>query len=104
VLHELLTTVHAQHGPTHAAVTDNTAMVAVHAAITALTVVGLRYADRGMAALGAALGRVVPRRQVPLPVADGPLTLPVLPDPAVAARIGRLLAATHVRRGPPACC
>ena len=104
VLHELLTTVHTHHGPTHAAVTDDTSMVAVHAAVTALTVLGLRYADQGIAALGAALHRVVPRRPSPLPVAAGPLAVPVLPDPAVPARTGRLLAATHVRRGPPVCC
>jgi hypothetical protein len=102
VLHELLATLHTHHHA-HAAVTDDGAMFAMHAVVTVLTVLALRHAERGMAALGAAVRRVVPCRPA-APVADRLLAVLVVPDPAVPAGITRILAATHVRRGPPVCC
>ncbi|HZG90252.1 MAG TPA: hypothetical protein VEZ42_08560 [Pseudonocardia sp.] len=103
-LHLVMVAVHDQHHALHdpAALTGPT-MVAVHAAVTAVSVLALRHADRGLAALGAALRRVVPRRIAP-PAADRPLAVPVVPGPAVPARIARALAVTHVRRGPPVGC
>jgi hypothetical protein len=97
LLHTFLTTVHAHHG------VGGSRMLAMHVAVTALSVVGLRSADRGLTALFAALSRVVPRRLAVPPVAVAHLERPVR-GPAVPARIRRALAATHVRRGPPVCC
>lgn len=95
LLHTFLSTVHAHH--------QAAPMLGAHAAVTAVSVVGLRWADRGVTALLAALGRVVPRRPAPLPVVVVQPPQPVR-GPAVPARIRRALAATHVRRGPPVCC
>jgi hypothetical protein len=105
LLHELMVALHDHH---HAAAgmpaaPGDAAMVAAHAAATALIALALRHADRGVAAVGAALRRVVPRRPVP-PPADRPLAVLVVPGPAVPLRIRRALAVTHVRRGPPVCC
>ena len=50
--------------------------------------------------VGAALRRVVPRRPR-VPVADRPLAVLVLPGADVPASVSRVLAATHVLRGPP---
>lgn len=95
VLHTFLSTVHAHH--------QAAPMLGAHAAVTAVSVVGLRWADQGLAALFAAVRRVVPRRPAPPAVAVVQLPQPVH-GPAVPARIQRVLAATHVRRGPPVCC
>jgi hypothetical protein len=97
VLHTFLTTVHAHHA------VDGPRMVLTHAAVTALSVFALRYADRGVTALFAALGRVVPRRLAPPPVATAPVVGPVS-GPAVPVRTRRALAVAHLRRGPPVCC
>jgi hypothetical protein len=106
VLHQLMVLLHGQHpmAPNAmAAMHSDTAMLAAHIVVTLLMVVVLRHADRGVAAVGAALRRVVPRRPVALRV-DPPLTVLVVPGAAVPARIRRALAVTHVRRGPPVCC
>ncbi|WP_214408280.1 hypothetical protein [Pseudonocardia lacus] len=98
LLHELLSTSHAHH-----AAPDGPSMVAVHAAVTVLTAAALRFADRGMAALGAALRRVAPCRP-PVAPADRPLAVLVVPSDDVLPAVSRLLAATQVRRGPPVRC
>ena len=106
VLHQLMVVVQGDHPmapDAMSAMHSDTAMLAAHVAVTLVMVVVLRHADRGMAAVGAALRRVVPRRPVVLRV-DPPLTVLVVPGPAVPARIRRALAVTHVRRGPPVCC
>src|SRR4051812_7162510 len=106
LLHELMVALHDHHHHAAAgmpAAPGDAAMVAAHAAATALIALALRHADRGLAAVGAALRRVVPRRPVP-PPADRPLAVLVVPGPAVPLRIRRALAVTHVRRGPPVCC
>jgi hypothetical protein len=98
LLHELLTaTAHAHHQA------DGPAMPAMHALVTAATAAGLRFADRGAAAVAAALRRVVPRRS-PAPRVDRPLPVLAVPDTAASVLGSGFLAATHVRRGPPACC
>jgi hypothetical protein len=106
LLHELMVALHGQHHAVASALypapPTDLAMVAAHAAATALIALALRHADRGLAAVGAALRRVVPRRVVP-PRVDRPLAVLVVPGPAVPLRIRRALAVTHVRRGPPVC-
>ncbi len=103
-LHQVMAAVHDQHHALHGpAALAGPTMVAMHAAVTAVSVLALRHADRGLAALGDALRRVVPRRVLP-PAVDRPLAVLVVPGPAVPARIARALAVTHVRRGPPVGC
>jgi hypothetical protein len=102
LLHQLMTVLHDHHHAAPGALGDP-AMLAGHAGATALLALALRHADRGLAAVGAALRRVVPRRPLP-PPADRPLPVLVLPGPAVPLRVRRALAVTHVRRGPPVCC
>lgn len=105
--HQLMAAVHGGHADSTAhhaaAVPSGAAMLAGHAAATLLMVLVLRHADRGVAAVRAALGRVVPRRCAPARV-ERPLAVRVVPGPAVPARLRRALAVTHVRRGPPVCC
>jgi hypothetical protein len=103
VVHQVLTALHAGHHDHDAPVSGGLAMLTMHAAATALTTAALRHADRGVAALGAALGRVVPRRLSPPPVVR-PLAVAPPVDPAVPARTVRVLATTQVRRGPPVRC
>ncbi|MCO1657999.1 hypothetical protein [Pseudonocardia humida] len=98
LLHELLSTAHSHH-----AAPDDPSMVLTHALVTALTAAALRFADRGMAAVAAALGRVVPRRPPAAP-ADRPLAVLVVPGTDVPAAVRRVLSATHARRGPPVRC
>lgn len=103
VLHELMVVLGSHHPPVGPRVDNGLAMIAGHAAATLVVFLALRYADRGVAAVGAALRRVVARRVAPGPVGQlGPVR--VLPGPAVPARVGRALAVTHVRRGPPVRC
>ena len=70
---------------------------------TLITAAALRYADRAIAAVGAALGRVLPRRPRVL-CADRPLATLATPGAAVSLRLARALAAAQVRRGPPVGC
>jgi hypothetical protein len=106
--HQLMVAVHggAHSAADHvsaAAVPSDATMLAGHAAATLLMVFVLRHADRGVAAVAAALRRVVPRRCAP-PRVERPLAVRAVPGPAVPARLRRALAVTHVRRGPPVCC
>jgi hypothetical protein len=102
-LHHLIEVLHpAQHGP-DAALAPGAQMLAMHALATLLTALALRHADRGVAALLAVLGRVVPRRLVPPPV-DRPLRVLAVPDAAVLARVARAFTVTQIRRGPPVGC
>jgi hypothetical protein len=78
-------------------------MLAMHAVATLLTAVALQFADRGLAAVSDALRRAVPRRPVP-PVVERPLAVLAVPSDDVPSTACRILAATHVRRGPPVCC
>jgi hypothetical protein len=107
LLHELMVALHGHHHAAGSALSSapptDAAMVAAHAAATALIALALRHADRGLTAVGAALRRVVPRRPI-APPADRPLAVRAVPGPAVPVRIRRALAVTHVRRGPPVCC
>jgi hypothetical protein len=102
LLHELMTALHGEHAG-HAALHSGTAMLAMHAAATALTALALRHADRGVAAVGAALRRVVPRRPLP-PRVDRPLPALAVSGPALPVLVRRALTGPHVRRGPPVCC
>jgi hypothetical protein len=101
LLHELLSTSHAHHAS--APEPDGPSMLATHAVATLLTAAVLRFADRGLAAVSHALRRVVQRRPVPL-VVDRPLAVLALPGADIPSTACRVLAATHVRRGPPVCC
>ncbi len=98
-LHHLMVLLHPAH---HAApaVFDPAGMVMMHAAATAVVALAVRYADVAVAAVVAALRRVLPRRPVPRP-ADRPLTVLVPAAPAVGRRLAGALSAAHVRRGPP---
>jgi hypothetical protein len=97
-LHHLLELLHPVP---HAATGAGTgAMLAGHAAATLVTALALRHADAGVAAVAAALRRVVARR-LPPPPADRPLPVLAVPGPAVPLRLARALAAAVVRRGPP---
>lgn len=98
---ELLNPTHAAHhlaGPG----TSSGTMLATHAAATLLTAAALRYADRAIEAVGAALGRVLPRRP-PALCADRPLATRPTPV-AVSLRLAGALAAAQLRRGPPVGC
>lgn len=95
VLHNAMELLH----PSHA----GSAMLGMHAVATVVTAFALRHADRGTAALMAALRRVLPRRLVP-PPADRPLPVLAVPGPAVPARLARAFAVAHARRGPPVTC
>jgi hypothetical protein len=99
-LHVLLGVLHP-HPPVDAAPHGLT-MLSLHAVATLVVTVLLRHADGALAAAGAALRRVLPRRPF-VPPADGPL-LP-LRVAAVAVLPRRLaLAAVPARRGPPVGC
>jgi hypothetical protein len=102
VLHQAMVLLHPPHG-TGTAAFGTAAMVAVHAAVTVVTAVALRCADRGVSALVAVLQRVLPRRLSPLPVAR-PLRPAVLPAPVQARARAAVLAASVLRRGPPVSC
>ncbi|HYH28818.1 MAG TPA: hypothetical protein VD903_00405 [Pseudonocardia sp.] len=102
-LHHLIELLHPAHRTAHAVLAPGGQMVAMHAAATVLTALALRHADRGIAALLTALGRVLPRRLTP-PPADRPLPVLAVPGPAVPARLARAFAVVHSRRGPPVAC
>ncbi|OZM82373.1 hypothetical protein CFP66_11510 [Pseudonocardia sp. MH-G8] len=103
VLHHVMELLHPTHQVAHATLAPGAQMVTMHALATLLTGLALRHADRGVAALLAALGRVLPRRLVP-PPADRPLPVLAVPAPAVPARLARAFAVAHARRGPPVTC
>ena len=94
---------HPAHQPGDAAIPTGAAMIGMHAAVTLVTAIALRYADGAVAAVLAALRRTVPRPIVP-PLADRPLPTLTVPGHAVPARLARALAGAHVRRGPPLGC
>lgn len=110
-LHLLIEVLNPTHTAHHAAATaewdlGGTAgwgMLAMHALATLVTAAALRFADRAVAAIAAALGRIVPRRPRPLG-ADRPLASMATPGPAVTLRLASALAAARVRRGPPVGC
>ncbi len=102
-LHQLMVLMHPPHHAVDAAVSSGTGMLGMHAAVTLVTALMLRIADRAIAGLAAALRRVVPRRLTP-PPADRPLPTRPVPGPAVPVRLALVLAAAQVRRGPPVGC
>jgi hypothetical protein len=102
-LHELMVLLHPAHQVAEPAVPPGAAMLGMHAAVTLVTAVVLRNADRAVAGLLAALRRALPRRLAP-PPADRPLPTRAVPGPAVIARLARALAVADVRRGPPVGC
>lgn len=95
VLHSAIELQHPSH--------TGSSMLTMHAVATVVTALALRNADRGAAALTAALRRVLPRRLVP-PPADRPLPTLAVPGPAVPARLGRAFFVAHALRGPPVAC
>lgn len=102
-LHELMELLHPVHQTAHAALPAGSQMLAMHAAVTLVTAVALRHADRAVSGLAALLRRVLPRRAAP-PPADRPLPVLAAPGPAVPTRLASALSAAHVRRGPPVWC
>jgi hypothetical protein len=102
-LHHLMELLHPAHHMTEPAVPAGWRMVAMHAVATLVTAVALRYTDRALSGLTAALRRVVRRRLAPLP-ADRPLLVLATPDLALPARLARALAAANITRGPPVGC
>jgi hypothetical protein len=102
-LHHVIELTHPAHHAASAALAPGTQMVAMHAVATLLIALALRHADSAVAALLAALGRVLPRRSAP-PPADRPLPVLAVPGPAVPAQLARAFAVAHIRRGPPAAC
>lgn len=102
-LHHAMELLHPTHHAAQAAVAPGAPMLAMHAAATLLTALALRHADRCVTGLVTALRRVLPRRLVP-PPADRPLRVLAVPGSAVSARLARVLAVAHVRRGPPVGC
>lgn len=97
-LHQLMSLLHD-----HPVATSSIRMLACQGVATALTVIALRYADRGIAAVRAALRRVLPRvLRRPLPRQQ---TVPsTVHAPEILARLQRLLLGLLARRGPPARC
>jgi hypothetical protein len=102
-LHHVIELMHPAHDPAHAVLAPGAQMVAMHAVATLLIALALRHADSAVAALLAALGRVLPCRPAP-PPADRPLPVLAVPGAAVHARLARAFAVAHIRRGPPAAC
>lgn len=101
-LHHLMVLLHP-HRVVEPALLPESGMLVVHAAATLVTAVALRHADHGLAALTAALCRVLPRRPFSLP-ADRALPAFASASPSVAARLARAFAVAHARRGPPVGC
>lgn len=110
-LHELIELLSPAHATHHAMAahyapalppSTGAGMLAIHALATLVTAVALRFADRAIAAVGAALRRAV--RRPPVLCADRPLATLAGPGPAVTLRLACALAAAHVRRGPPVGC
>ncbi len=101
-LHCLMVLLHpAQNGG--AGMPGGPSMLLMHAVVTVLSAVGLRYADAAVVAMARALRRVLPRRPAALP-ADRPLPMLAVPGPGLPARLARVLLGAHARRGPPVGC
>lgn len=98
-LHHLMVLLHPAHHSAPALL-DSGGMLAMHAVATVVVAAAVRYADVAIAAVVAALRRVLPRRPAP-PRADRPLTVLVPAAPAAGRRLAGALSAAHVRRGPP---
>lgn len=98
-LHLLLELLHPGHpGPPAAA-----AMLATHVGATLVLALAVRRADAGLAAVAAALRRVLPRRPVPPPLGRPRATVVAAP-PAAVPRPAAGLCSAGSRRGPPARC
>lgn len=102
-LHHVIELLHPAQHSAQAALAPGAQMIAMHAVATLLIALALRHADRGVAALLAVLGRVLPHRLIP-PPADRPLRVLAVPDPAVSARIARAFTVIQILRGPPVGC
>jgi hypothetical protein len=102
LLHTLMVLMHPASDAVPATM-GGPSMVAAHAAVTLVMAVALRHADDAVAALVAALCRVLPRRLTP-PPADRPLPTRAVPAPDLPARMARLFTVAHHRRGPPVGC
>lgn len=102
VLHQVMALLHPGHDAASAA-PGAAAMFGMHAAVTIVTAVALRFADHAVSALVTALGRVLPRRLTPLP-ALRPLRLPAPSAAGLPARLAATFATSVLRRGPPVCC
>ena len=87
--------IHAALAALHPMAADGSRpMLVLHALITLVTAVAVRFAD------AAVLRRVVPRRLTP-PPADRPLPTRPVPPLDLPARRARLLTVAVRRRGPP---
>jgi hypothetical protein len=103
VLHQLLTVLAAHDHVAGATALPAAAMVTAHAVATVATAVLVSHADTAVAALAAALRRVLPRRTRPAVVNVAPPARAV-PAADVPLRATLGLVAAHSRRGPPAAC
>lgn len=101
-LHHLMVLLHS-HADASPARLGGASMLVMHTIVTLVSAVGLCHADRAVAAVAAALRRVVPCRPAPLP-ARCPLPTLAVPGPELSARLARALAVAHSRRGPPVGC
>ncbi|MEJ3658287.1 hypothetical protein WEH80_35525 [Actinomycetes bacterium KLBMP 9759] len=101
-LHHLMELLHPAH-VTAAAAFDPAQMVTMHALVTLVMAVALRYADAAVAAVRAAARRVLPRRWAQPPVSRPLITLAV-PAAEVPLLLARTMATAVVRRGPPVGC
>ncbi len=96
-MHHVLELLHPAHA---AGPVADARMVATHAVATVLLAAAVRGADRAVAAVAAALARVLPRRAGP-PPAVRPLAAPRPAAPASGLRLAAALCSAEVRRGPP---
>ncbi len=78
-------------------------MLLMHAVVTLVSAVGLRYADAAVEVAARALRRILPRRPAVLP-ADRPLRTLAVPGPGRVARPAQVLLGAYARRGPPVRC
>lgn len=101
-LHYLMVLMHSPES-TGSPALGGVSMLGMHAVVTLVSTLGLRHADVAVAAVAAALRRVVPRRLAP-PVADRPLATLAVPGPELPARLARAVLVAHLRRGPPVGC
>ena len=73
-------------------------MIVMHAAVTLVTAVALRHADRAVAGLAATLRRVLPLRLSCRPTGRFPPW--AVPCSVVPTRLACAFVVTHVRHGP----
>lgn len=102
VLHYLMVLLHPAQDAA-AGMPGGPSMLLMHAVVTLVSAVGLRYADAAVAAMARPLRRVLTRRLNALP-ADRPLPTLAVPGPGLVARLVRVLLVAHARRGPPVGC